>query len=35
MFYLYNITKKNQKQVETLVREIAFKKSGTKGKSRK
>ena len=26
VFYIYTITRKNQKQLETLVREIAFKK---------
>jgi hypothetical protein len=35
MFYLYNITKKSQKQLETLVREIAFKRAETKEKKRK
>jgi hypothetical protein len=35
IFYIYNITKKNQKQLETLVREIAFKRAETKRKNRK
>jgi hypothetical protein len=30
LFYVYNLTKKNQKQLETLVREIAFKKADEK-----
>ena len=35
LFYVYNLTKKNQKQLETLVREIAFKRAEAKGKKTK
>ncbi len=37
LFYMYNITKKNQKQVEVLVRKLAFKnaKKGVTEKKKK
>jgi hypothetical protein len=35
MFYLYNLTKKNQKQLETLVREMAFKKADKEEKKKR
>jgi hypothetical protein len=34
LFYIYNLTKKNQKQIETIVREIAIKRA-EKGNQRK
>jgi len=35
LFYMYNITMKNQRQVEILVRKLAFKDAGMKPKVRK
>jgi hypothetical protein len=34
LFYVYNMTKKNQKQIETIVREIAIKRAGTGKKAK-
>lgn len=35
LFYVYNITKKNQKQLEMVVRRIAFKEAEKRPKARK